>query len=75
MRLRMHMHKIYTLLVGSIRQVLKCVWGVPREGHLRVTAEEGEGVLLRDIWQAVLTTKEGNMHILSVIEVDKSDSD
>lgn len=39
--------------------MLKCVWGVPREGHLRVAVEEGQGILLRDIWQAVLTTKEG----------------
>lgn len=40
-------------------QVIKCVrGGVPREEHLH--ASESEGILLQDIWRAVLTTKEGD---------------
>lgn len=32
--------------------------GVPREEQWR-GADEGDGIQLRDIWRAVLTTKEG----------------
>lgn len=42
-------------------QVLKIIGAIAGEGSWGAATEEGSGILLQDLWQAALSTKEGEI--------------